>query len=112
MVAKIWRTPARSIVSVNFEQLLTIFALSFLIIAIYLLAFHAIILIFAHHMKEFGFIHMAVRPDEQIGLHEHPEWEISYVVRGSGMRTMGTVCEPFGPGEVVMVQPDMPHTRA
>ena len=28
-------------------------------------------------MKEFGFIHMAVRPDEQIGLHEHPEWEIS-----------------------------------
>lgn len=42
-----------------------------------MLAFHAIILIFAHHMKEFGFIHMAVRPDEQIGLHEHPEWEIS-----------------------------------
>ena len=112
MVAKIWRTPARSIVSVNFEQLLTVFALSFLIIAIYLLAFHAIILIFAHHMKEFGFIHMAVRPDEQIGLHEHPEWEISYVVRGSGMRTMGTVCEPFGPGEVVMVQPDMPHCWA
>ena len=43
-------------------------------------------------MKEFGFIHMAVRPDEQIGLHEQPEWETSYVVRGSGMRTMGTVC--------------------
>ena len=35
MVAKIWKTPARSIVSVYFEQLLTIFALSFLIIAIY-----------------------------------------------------------------------------
>ena len=63
-------------------------------------------------MKPFGFVHMRVRPDEQIGLHEHPEWEISYVMRGSGLRTMGTACDPFSAGEVVMVRPDMPHCWA
>lgn len=55
---------------------------------------------------------MCVKPEEQIGLHEHPTWELSYVIRGSGLRTMGSQQERFRAGDVVMVPPSLQHCWA
>lgn len=53
-----------------------------------------------------------MKPSEQIDLHHHPQWELSYVVCGSGTRTIGGFCEPFKNGDVVLLSPDIPHQWA
>ena len=53
--------------------------------------------------------HVLLRPDEQIGMHRHDAWEISYIIRGSGVRIIGDVEEPFRRGDLVLNVPDMPH---
>ena len=63
-------------------------------------------------MNTISFIHMKAKPSEQIGSHEHPTWELSYVIRGYGQRTMGSRVEPFRTGEVVLVPPDLKHCWA
>ncbi len=60
-------------------------------------------------MQSMEFHHVKVLPAEQIGCHEHPAWEISYVIRGHGRRLMGSEQEEFRAGEVVMVIPGLPH---
>lgn len=56
--------------------------------------------------------HVRVKPNEQIGLHHHPQWELSCVVCGSGIRTIGQSSEPFKSGDVVLLSPDIPHQWA
>ena len=56
--------------------------------------------------------HVRVKPSEQIGLHHHPQWELSCVVCGSGIRTIGQSQEPFRSGDVVLLSPDVPHQWA
>lgn len=53
--------------------------------------------------------HVRVKPSEQIGLHHHPQWELSYVACGSGIRTIGESHEPFKSGDVVLLPPHIPH---
>lgn len=60
-------------------------------------------------MNAISYTHMTAKPSEQIGTHEHPTWELSYVVRGFGRRTMGSRQESFRTGEVVLVPPDLKH---
>lgn len=60
-------------------------------------------------MNAISYTHMTAMPSEQIGSHEHPTWELSYVVRGFGRRTMGSRQESFRAGEVVLVPPDLKH---
>ena len=60
-------------------------------------------------MNAISYTHMTAKPSEQIGSHEHPTWELSYVVRGFGRRTMGSRQESFRAGEVVLVPPDLKH---
>ena len=60
-------------------------------------------------MNAISYTHMTAKPSEQIGSHEHPTWELSYVVRGFGRRTMGGRQESFRTGEVVLVPPDLKH---
>lgn len=50
-----------------------------------------------------------LEPKEQIGLHQHPSWELSYVINGSGIRLIGDATAPFQSGDVVLVPPDIPH---
>lgn len=56
--------------------------------------------------------HVRVKPGEQIGLHHHPQWELSCVVCGSGIRSIGESHEPFKGGDVVLLSPDIPHQWA
>lgn len=55
------------------------------------------------------YAHVHLDPREQIGLHQQPTWELSYVVCGQGTRTIGDRVEAFSPGEVVLVVPEMAH---
>ncbi|HVU23021.1 MAG TPA: AraC family transcriptional regulator [Opitutus sp.] len=41
--------------------------------------------------------------------HSHPELELLLVERSRGMRFVGDSAEPFGPGDLVLVGPNVPH---
>lgn len=59
--------------------------------------------------KSFRFDHVLLKPKQQIGLHEHREWEISLIIKGCGIRTMGDTDAPFSQGDIVLIPPGMPH---
>lgn len=42
--------------------------------------------------------------------HEHPEAELTWIVRGTGLRHVGDSVEPFGPGDFCLIGPNLPHT--
>lgn len=60
-------------------------------------------------MKSFHFDHVRLKPHEQIGLHSQPTWELDYIIRGHGQRTLGGTTEPFCEGEIVLLRPKVPH---
>ena len=62
-------------------------------------------------MDKLAFIFDDVRisPDKQIGLHSCNNWELSYVMTGSGLRTIGEYTEPFRSGEIILIPPNIPH---
>lgn len=57
----------------------------------------------------FTYDDVRISPDKQIGPHSHNKWELSYVLTGSGTRTIGDHSEPFRPGEVILIPPNIPH---
>lgn len=57
----------------------------------------------------FIFDDVCIAPDKQIGLHTHARYELSYVVCGAGMRTIGNHTEPFTSGEIIFIPPNIPH---
>lgn len=60
-------------------------------------------------IRSFHFTHARLKPENQIELHQQPTWELSYVISGEGERIIGTTCEPFHCGDVVLIAPQMPH---
>jgi AraC-like DNA-binding protein len=44
--------------------------------------------------------------------HHHPECELSLIVAGRGRRMVGDGVEAFGPGDIVLIGPGLPHSWA
>ena len=59
--------------------------------------------------KSFSFDHVHIFPGDQITLHQSAEWEISYIIKGSGTRVLGGVQEAFSSNEIIMIPPNVPH---
>lgn len=57
----------------------------------------------------FIFDDVELPPRLQIPIHVQNEWELSYVVRGRGVRIAGDVRQPFCEGDVVLIPPSVPH---
>ena len=60
----------------------------------------------------YTFDHDRITPDKQIGRHSQSGYELDYIITGRGIRTLGSVSEPFQEGEVVLVPPEVPHQWA
>lgn len=59
--------------------------------------------------KAYIYDHVRLTPDKQIGSHVNDTWELSYVVTGGGIRTIGDQSEPFSAGDLVLIPPGIPH---
>lgn len=60
---------------------------------------------------EEAFVYDDVRltPKQQISIHTQNEWELSYVIRGQGIRFLGEEKQPFYEGEIILIPPKFPH---
>ena len=48
-------------------------------------------------------------PSEQYPLHKQDTWELTYIVKGKGKRTIGDSVMEFGDGDLVFIPPLIPH---
>ena len=53
--------------------------------------------------------HVSLSPSQQIEMHRQATWELSYIIKGRGVRTIGRQSEPFEAGDMVLVPPEIPH---
>jgi len=57
----------------------------------------------------FKYSYVNLRPAEQIDMHQHQLWELSYIITGSGTRVVGQTCASFQAGDLVLLPPNIPH---
>ncbi len=55
------------------------------------------------------FLHDRFAPGEKFPVHTHSEWELIYIIRGSGHLRLGDQQGRFSAGEVFFIPPDMVH---
>lgn len=59
--------------------------------------------------KSFFFDHVHIEWNEQISFHQSNDWELSYVITGSGTRVIGDNMETFSKGEIILLPPNLAH---
>lgn len=57
----------------------------------------------------YHFDHVHITWNQQVPLHQQQTWELSYIITGSGVRTIGNVIEDFSKGEIILIPPNIPH---
>lgn len=51
-----------------------------------------------------------VVPSFEFQWHYHPEYELTYIIKGKGKRLVGDTYEVFTEGDFVLLPPMLPHT--
>lgn len=65
----------------------------------------------AHKKENYSFICYEVSvPSFKFLWHYHPEYELTYIIKGSGKRLVGDTYEEFTEGDFILIPPMMPHT--
>jgi len=59
--------------------------------------------------KSFFFDHVHIFWNEQITFHQSDDWELSYIITGSGTRVIGDSMQTFTKGEIILIPPNLPH---
>jgi len=59
--------------------------------------------------RSFIFDHVHIKWNEQISFHQSEDWEISYIITGSGTRIIGDFMETFSRGEIIVLPPNVAH---
>ena len=61
--------------------------------------------------KEGASFHIQVNemPYQYDQLHFHPEYQISLILKGSGIISIGDSLEEFGPNSMYVIAPNVPH---
>ena len=49
-------------------------------------------------------------PSHRFLWHYHPEWELTWTSGGRGQRYVGCAVDPFGPGDLILLGGNLPHT--
>ncbi len=60
-------------------------------------------------MDLYKFDNVKFLPSKQMPLHRQDTWEITYMLRGQGTRTMGDTEQLFTDGDLVLIPPHIPH---
>lgn len=50
-----------------------------------------------------------IKPSEQIAAHTQEAWELAYIIKGKGTRTIAENSSPFDDGDLVLIIPDIKH---
>lgn len=59
--------------------------------------------------RPWSFLHVSMKPEQQIGVHQRKTWELSYVIRGSGERILDGNHAAFVEHDLVLVAPNIEH---
>lgn len=60
-------------------------------------------------MDLYNFDYRRMKPADQLPLHRQDTWELTYIVKGRGMRILGDVATEFNEGDLVLIPPHIPH---
>ncbi len=65
---------------------------------------------FTDKKKPFWIEEATLSPAAQIPMHSHRDtWELNFIKRGKGVRTLGKATEPFNCGDIVLTPPRIKH---
>lgn len=59
--------------------------------------------------RPWSFLHVRMKPEQQIGVHQRKTWELSYVIRGCGERILDGNHSTFAEHDLVLVAPNIEH---
>ncbi len=65
--------------------------------------------VYTNETSSFRYKYYKVSITEEMPFHQHPEWELSLILKGEGQQLVGSSLEPFNVGKLTFLPPNLPH---